>query len=80
MEPESFFTKNTKAALKHDPPGEWMPPVPDHSIPLNAGYPAHSLVPYEEMNEAVKDLIEEEKVKYPLGSNDIMACVFGFFN
>ncbi|MFC0015044.1 MULTISPECIES: PLP-dependent aminotransferase family protein [Allobacillus] len=61
MNPELFFTKNTKAALQNDPPGEWMPPVPKYCIPLSAGYPAQSLVPYNEMNEAVKDLIEEEK-------------------
>nr|WP_289037860.1 PLP-dependent aminotransferase family protein [uncultured Allobacillus sp.] len=61
MNPRLFFTKNTKAALQNEPPGEWMPPVPDYCIPLSAGYPAQSLVPYNELNEAVKHLIEEEK-------------------
>ena len=61
MEPTNFFTNNTREALKNDPPGEWMPPVPEDCISLSSGYPAHSLVPYDELNEAVNQLIDEEK-------------------
>ncbi|WP_223702494.1 aminotransferase-like domain-containing protein [Sutcliffiella deserti] len=58
---ESFFSKNSKAALKKSPPGEWMPTIPDVCIRLNSGYPAPELVPHKELKEAVVRLLEEEQ-------------------
>ncbi|KMJ56523.1 aminotransferase [Bacillus sp. LL01] len=61
MNVESFLSKNIKEALKNDPPGEWMPALPERCIRLSSGYPEHSLVPTEQIKESVVSLLEEEK-------------------
>lgn len=58
---ESFFSENIKAALKNDPPGAWMPDLPDGCIRLSSGYPDPALVPAEELKEAVARLLDEEQ-------------------
>lgn len=57
----SFFSENIKAALKNDPPGEWMPNLPENIIRLSSGYPTPELMPVDEMKDAVASLFEEEK-------------------
>lgn len=61
MNSESFFTESTKAALKNNPPGEWMPTLPDGCIRLSSGFPAPNLIPVEQLQAAVSSLLEEEK-------------------
>ncbi|MCR8868984.1 aminotransferase-like domain-containing protein [Peribacillus frigoritolerans] len=61
MNVESFFSENIKAALKNDPPGAWMPDLPDGCIRLSSGYPDPALVPAEELKEAVARLLDEEQ-------------------
>ncbi|WP_078427770.1 PLP-dependent aminotransferase family protein [Alkalihalobacterium alkalinitrilicum] len=61
MSIESFFSDNIKAALKNDPPGEWMTATPDGCIRLNSGYPAPDLVPVQQLKSAVVNLIEKEQ-------------------
>lgn len=58
---ESFISDNVKAALKNDPPGEWMPMLPEECIRLSSGYPDPCLVPSQQIKEAVANLIEEEQ-------------------
>ncbi|MBT2671100.1 PLP-dependent aminotransferase family protein [Streptomyces sp. ISL-14] len=58
---ESFFSENIKAALKNDPPGAWMPELPDGCIRLSSGYPDPALVPAEELKAAVARLLDEEQ-------------------
>lgn len=58
---ESFFPDNIKAALRNDPPGEWMPDLPEECIRLSSGYPAPALVPDEQIKAAVARLIDEEQ-------------------
>ncbi|XXM74449.1 PLP-dependent aminotransferase family protein [Lysinibacillus sphaericus] len=61
MNPESFFSKDIKLALQNDPPGEWMPVIPEGCIRLSSGYPDPGLVPVEELKNSVVKLLEEEK-------------------
>ncbi|SIR20811.1 2-aminoadipate transaminase [Peribacillus simplex] len=61
MKVESFFSENIKAALKNDPPGAWMPDLPDGCIRLSSGYPDPALVPAEELKVAVARLLDEEQ-------------------
>ncbi|WP_175989886.1 PLP-dependent aminotransferase family protein [Bacillus sp. Marseille-Q1617] len=61
MNPQSFFSKDIKSALQNDPPGEWMPVIPDGCIRLSSGYPDPGLVPVEELKNSVVKLLEEEK-------------------
>jgi len=57
---ESFFSEHIKAALKNEPPGEWMTALPNECIRLSSGYPDPSLVPAEQLQSAVVSLLEEE--------------------
>ncbi|RKL66529.1 aminotransferase [Salipaludibacillus neizhouensis] len=61
MNVESFFPENIKTPLKNDPPGEWMPTLPDKCIRLSSGFPAPTLVPVEQLKAAVISLLEEEQ-------------------
>lgn len=61
VNPESFFSKDIKPALQNDPPGEWMPVIPQGCIRLSSGYPDPGLVPAEELKNSVVKLLEEEK-------------------
>ncbi|TLS35398.1 PLP-dependent aminotransferase family protein [Pseudalkalibacillus caeni] len=61
MDIDSFFSANIKAALKNDPPGEWMPALPENCIRLSSGYPDPALVPADQIKKAVASLIEEER-------------------
>ncbi|WP_368502955.1 PLP-dependent aminotransferase family protein [Alkalihalophilus sp. As8PL] len=61
MNVESFLSKNIKEALKNDPPGEWMPTLPEKCIRLSSGYPDPFLVPTEQIKESVVSLIDMEK-------------------
>ncbi|MFE4708985.1 PLP-dependent aminotransferase family protein [Peribacillus simplex] len=61
MNVESFFPENIKAALKNDPPGAWMPDLPEGCIRLSSGYPDPALVPAEEIKVAVARLLDEEQ-------------------
>jgi 2-aminoadipate transaminase len=61
VNPESFFSKDIKPALQNDPPGEWMPAIPDGCIRLSSGYPDPELVPVDELKNSVMKLLEEEK-------------------
>ncbi|MFF2459183.1 PLP-dependent aminotransferase family protein [Peribacillus simplex] len=61
MNVESFFSENIKAALKNDPPGAWMPNLPEGCIRLSSGYPDPALVPAEELKVAVARLLDEEQ-------------------
>jgi 2-aminoadipate transaminase len=58
---EAFFPKNIKAALKNDPPGAWMPVLPEGCIRLSSGYPDPALVPSQELKAAVARLLDEEQ-------------------
>ncbi|ERN51608.1 PLP-dependent aminotransferase family protein [Alkalihalophilus marmarensis] len=60
MNIESFLSKHSKPALQNDPPGSWMPQLPEKCIRLSSGYPDPSLVPVEQLNKAVNRLLEEE--------------------
>ncbi|MDV2684676.1 PLP-dependent aminotransferase family protein [Alkalihalophilus lindianensis] len=73
MNMESFLSNNIKAALKNDPPGEWMPALPDKCIRLSSGYPEPSLVPTEQIKESVVSLLDMEKdlPLHYLGSSQI---------
>ncbi len=57
---ESFYSENSKAALKNDPPGAWMSNLPDGCIRLSSGYPDPALIPAEEIKGAVASLLDEE--------------------
>jgi 2-aminoadipate transaminase len=57
----SFFPENIKLALKNNPPGDWIPELPEDCIRLHCGYPAPALVPVEEIKAAVSSLLEEEQ-------------------
>ncbi|PLS01005.1 aminotransferase-like domain-containing protein [Neobacillus cucumis] len=61
MKIESFFSNNIKEALKNNPPGEWMPKLPEECIRLSSGYPDPSLVPSQKIKEAVSKLLDEEQ-------------------
>ncbi|MCH6264251.1 PLP-dependent aminotransferase family protein [Neobacillus citreus] len=61
MKIDSFFPDNVKAALKNDPPGEWMPALPKKCIRLSSGYPAPKLVPSGEIKAAAARLLDEEQ-------------------
>ncbi|MEH7548305.1 PLP-dependent aminotransferase family protein [Neobacillus vireti] len=61
MKIDSFFSNNIKKALKNNPPGEWMPALPEECIRLSSGYPDPVLVPSQQIKEAVAKLIEEEQ-------------------
>ncbi|PFN96901.1 aminotransferase [Bacillus sp. AFS076308] len=61
MKIDSFFSNNIKKALKNNPPGEWMPELPEECIRLSSGYPDPALVPSQQIKEAVAKLIEEEQ-------------------
>ncbi|MFT8320635.1 MAG: PLP-dependent aminotransferase family protein [Bacillus sp. (in: firmicutes)] len=61
MNYNTFFPENIKTAMKNNPPGDWMPKLPSECIRLSSGFPAPSLVPSEEIKEAVYHLIEEEQ-------------------
>ncbi|WP_163536183.1 PLP-dependent aminotransferase family protein [Gracilibacillus sp. YIM 98692] len=61
MKMESYFSKNITDALKNDPPGEWMPAMPDDCIRLSSGFPAPNLVPVEGIKNAVVDLLDDEQ-------------------
>ncbi|MGE6378507.1 PLP-dependent aminotransferase family protein [Peribacillus muralis] len=56
----SYFSENSKTALKNDPPGAWMPNLPDGCIRLSSGYPDPALIPAEEIKAAVARLLDEE--------------------
>jgi 2-aminoadipate transaminase len=58
---DAYFSKNSMAALKNDPPGAWMPALPEGCIRLSSGYPDPSLVPSQEMKEAAVRLLDEEQ-------------------
>ncbi|KMY54024.1 aminotransferase [Bacillus sp. FJAT-27231] len=60
MNDQSLFPKATKAALKNNPPGAWMPALPKGCIRLSSGYPAPELIPSEQIKAAVDKLIQEE--------------------
>ncbi|WP_026695199.1 PLP-dependent aminotransferase family protein [Peribacillus kribbensis] len=61
MNVESYFSKNIKAALQNDPPGAWMPELPEDCIRLSSGYPDPALMPVEELKDAAARLLDEEK-------------------
>ncbi|MCA1054972.1 PLP-dependent aminotransferase family protein [Rossellomorea aquimaris] len=61
MKPESYFSKEIKPALENEPPGEWLPKIPDGCIRLSSGYPDRGLVPVDGVKEAVAELLDEEK-------------------
>ncbi|MEH7418472.1 PLP-dependent aminotransferase family protein [Neobacillus drentensis] len=61
MKIDSFFSNNIKEALKNNPPGEWMPELPEECIRLSSGYPDPALVPSQQIKEAVAKLIDEEQ-------------------
>ncbi|MBT2689410.1 PLP-dependent aminotransferase family protein [Bacillus sp. ISL-47] len=61
MNAASFFPENIKRALQNNPPGEWIPEIPEDCIRLHCGYPAPALVPAEEVKAAVASLLEEEQ-------------------
>jgi 2-aminoadipate transaminase len=58
---EAFFPENIKVALKNEPPGAWMPVLPEGCIRLSSGYPDSSLVPTKEIKAAVARLLDEEQ-------------------
>ncbi|WP_160725911.1 aminotransferase-like domain-containing protein [Bacillus sp. USDA818B3_A] len=58
---DSFFSNHIKEALKNEPPGEWMPTLPEECIRLSSGYPDPTLVPSIKIKEAVSKLIEQEQ-------------------
>jgi 2-aminoadipate transaminase len=58
---ETFFPENIKVALKNEPPGSWMPALPEGCIRLSSGYPDSSLVPTKEIKSAVARLLDEEQ-------------------
>ncbi|WML48997.1 PLP-dependent aminotransferase family protein [Neobacillus sp. PS3-34] len=60
MNVESFFSEHIKTALKNDPPGAWMPNLPEGCIRLSSGYPDPALVPAAEIKKAVATLVNEE--------------------
>lgn len=60
MNDPSFFPEHVKAALKNNPPGEWMPVLSKGCIRLSSGYPAPELVPAQQIKSAVAALVEEE--------------------
>ncbi|NRD77828.1 PLP-dependent aminotransferase family protein [Bacillus sp. BRMEA1] len=61
MKGESFFSEKIKAALESDPPGSWIPNLPDKCIRLSSGYPDPMLVPVNELKSAVNRLLNEEQ-------------------
>ncbi|MBM7577820.1 aminotransferase-like domain-containing protein [Jeotgalibacillus terrae] len=56
-----YFSKNIHSAIKQDPPGTWMPHVPKGCVRLSSGFPDASLVPVDELSQAVTLLLNEER-------------------
>ncbi|GAA0309246.1 2-aminoadipate transaminase [Gracilibacillus halotolerans] len=57
----SFFSEQSKASFQNEPPGEWMPNIPNDCIRLSSGYPDPQLVPVQEIDQAVHDLLTKEQ-------------------
>lgn len=57
----SYFSKQSRYAFQNEPPGEWMPQIPNNCIRLSSGYPAPSLVPVRAIEEAVNHLLQTEQ-------------------
>ncbi|MFC4388057.1 PLP-dependent aminotransferase family protein [Gracilibacillus marinus] len=55
------YSKHITHALQNDPPGEWMPTLPDQCIRLSSGFPSKELVPVKEINKATSKLLDEEQ-------------------
>lgn len=60
MNASHLFSTSTKIALQNDPPGEWMPVIPDGAIRLSSGFPDASVVPVAELQSAVDRLLKKE--------------------
>jgi 2-aminoadipate transaminase len=58
---QQFFPQNVKDSLRNKAPGAWMPNIPSDCIRLSVGYPAPSLVPTNEIQHALDQIISEEK-------------------
>lgn len=61
MNYDVFYPPSIKSALENDPPGAWMPDVPQGCIRLSAGYPAAELVPTLQLGASIEALLAEEK-------------------
>lgn len=60
MDYSRFFPDVVTKALKHEPPGAWMPKIPAGCIRLSAGYPSPSLVPWTQIGEMAQQLLNDE--------------------
>ncbi|SHM73284.1 PLP-dependent aminotransferase family protein [Gracilibacillus kekensis] len=58
---DAFYSDNITNALKNDPPGEWMPYIPEDCIRLSSGFPAPSLVPVKQLKESIGQLLDVEQ-------------------
>lgn len=61
MDYTKYFSQDITSAVKHDPPGAWMPVVPDGCVRLSSGFPDASLVPVDGIQQAVTRLLNEER-------------------
>ncbi|WP_404405028.1 PLP-dependent aminotransferase family protein [Jeotgalibacillus malaysiensis] len=61
MNVKNYFSQNITSALKHAPPGAWMPVVPDGCVRLSSGFPDASLVPVNQIQQAVTRMLNEEQ-------------------
>ncbi|MFB1082224.1 PLP-dependent aminotransferase family protein [Jeotgalibacillus sp. JSM ZJ347] len=61
MNVSKYFSEHIKSSMKHEPPGAWMPVVPEGCVRLSSGFPDTSLVPVNDLQQAVTRLLNEEK-------------------
>ncbi len=61
MDPNRFFPPATRRALAYEPPGSWMPPLPEGCIRLSAGYPFPESVPTGALVQAASVLVAAER-------------------
>ncbi len=60
MQYDRYLAPATRDALRYDPPGAWMPPLPPGVIRLSAGFPFPAVVPGRELAAATAAVLEAE--------------------